>query len=231
MPGLGLWLAPSWEGTVSELRDRLKLAKDPAIRARSHQYDIMHNHMFVVYGFAAIKNLQIIIGGIVQFNHVAFLSVEHRFDLVILIEVAGSKATGSLTSDGIGDPRMSRARKQAAHRGGRIRFERLFETCPGKLVVAQNDAFSLAFDRSRTRLARIQHDVRSWVSANRILWRQKSDRSECDRNHLRQSAVIPLSQHRFPRMGERHYCAPRCNSFPITTPDAAEIVTGPLPTI
>src|ERR1700736_1738211 len=76
----------------SKLGNRLQLADHPAVGTRRHQHDIVHNHMFVVDGFTAVKNLQIVVGGVMQFDHVAFGSIKNSFDLMILVEVARAEA-------------------------------------------------------------------------------------------------------------------------------------------
>ena len=51
----------------------------------------MHDGMFVVDAFATIQNFQIVFSGIMQFDHIAFRSIEDRLELVTLICVAGSQ--------------------------------------------------------------------------------------------------------------------------------------------
>jgi len=109
----------------SELRDSLDLTNNPAVGSRIHQHNIMHSHMFVVYGFVAIENLKIVVRSIVQFNQVTFGSVEHRLDFVTLIEVARTEAAASLTGHLAGKPRISCAyesKRTCNREESRLRF-------------------------------------------------------------------------------------------------------------
>ena len=76
----------------SKLWNGLQLADDPAVGTGSHQHNIAHHDMLVVDSLSAIENLESVVRGIVEFDHVALWGIKDGVYLVTLIEVARRKS-------------------------------------------------------------------------------------------------------------------------------------------
>src|SRR5436190_21122657 len=64
-------LGGGWRaGCLSELRNRLELAYNPAVGSWGHEDDVMHGSVFAVNSLVPIENLQVVFGSVVQFDHV-----------------------------------------------------------------------------------------------------------------------------------------------------------------
>src|ERR1043166_5474468 len=101
---------PCWEPRLasaraaSKLRHGLELPDDPALGSGNHQHDVVHDGMLVVDGLAAVENLQIVFGGVVQFDDVAFGRIEYGVYFVILVEISRSQTTMPLALDSVFQP-------------------------------------------------------------------------------------------------------------------------------
>ena len=96
--------------------------------------------MLVVDRLAPIENLKSVFCGIVEFDDVAFGSIEDSFHFVILIEIAGGNAAAPLAGDRFVEPCAGGACKQTAERCGRVGFQGLLKIHPCELVVAEKGA-------------------------------------------------------------------------------------------
>src|SRR5581483_1420214 len=83
---------PVGGNTASESRNSLQLTDNPAVGARCHQHHVVHDRMFAVNAFAAIEDLEIVFGRIMQFENVSLWRVKDGFQLVGLVLIAATKA-------------------------------------------------------------------------------------------------------------------------------------------
>src|SRR6476620_6109277 len=84
MPCQTAWLAAA---SYSKLRDCLELANYPPVRAGGHQYDIVHDRMFIVDGLAAIMDFKVVLGRVVQFDHVSYWRIKNGIEFMVLVQV------------------------------------------------------------------------------------------------------------------------------------------------
>ena len=146
--------------SASKLWHGLELPDDPALCSGNHQYDIVHDGMLIVDGLAAVENLQIVLGGVVQFDDVTFRRIEYRVYFVILVEISRSQTSMPLVLHSIFQPLVCCRFKQAVQRRGGVRFQGLRQICPGEFVVAKDGAFGQGFDLSRSGFRSVQSYVR-----------------------------------------------------------------------
>src|SRR6202020_585191 len=93
-----------YDSAASKLRYCLKMPNYPAVSARSHEDYVAHDNMLVVDDFSAIENLQLIVGGVVQFHNVAFGGIEHGFHMMILSDIPLAETRPLLAKDGLPQP-------------------------------------------------------------------------------------------------------------------------------
>ncbi len=65
-----------------ELGDGLKLPDYPSVGGGRHEDQVVHHRVLAVNCLAPIEDLQVIFGGIVELNHIAFRSIKDRFKQV-----------------------------------------------------------------------------------------------------------------------------------------------------
>jgi hypothetical protein len=93
-----LWLALP---KSSELWNGLELADDPAVGRWRHQHDIVNGDVLSMNGLASVKDFEIVLSSIVQFNNVTLRGVEDGLQFVNLIRIPGANAASSLTGYGV----------------------------------------------------------------------------------------------------------------------------------
>ena len=65
---------------------------------------------------SAIQNLELKIGRIVEFYHIAFGRVKNRFDFMVLINVPAAETGLLLAHDGLPEPRLGLASERPVQR-------------------------------------------------------------------------------------------------------------------
>src|SRR5579864_1256696 len=115
MPRLRVWVGVQ---DPSELWDCLKLADYPTVRTRCHQHDIVHNRVLIVDGLAAVVDFKVVLGSIVQFDHVTYGSVEDGLEFMPLVEISRGDAASLLAAYSFSQPVIRSAGKKAVQGAG-----------------------------------------------------------------------------------------------------------------
>src|SRR5258706_8834051 len=105
--------------------------------------------MLIMDDLAAIQNLQLILRGIVQFHDIAFGSVKHRFQPVILIHIALAEAGVLLFGYSLQELPFHFSRKRSLQWVGSVELESLGHACPSKAIVSKDRPFGQALDGTR----------------------------------------------------------------------------------
>src|SRR5258706_13686254 len=133
----------------SKLWHSLQLPNHPTIGARSHEYHEVHEDMLIMDDLAAIQNLQLILRGIVQFHDIAFGSVKHRFQPVILIHIALAEAGVLLFGYSLQELPFYFSGKRSLQRIRSIELKSLGHARPRQAIVPKDCPFGQALHRPR----------------------------------------------------------------------------------
>src|SRR5579864_3984077 len=110
MPRLRVWVGVQ---DPSELRDCLELADYPPVRGGGHQHDIVHNRMLIVDGLAAVMDFKVVLGSVVQFDHVTYGGIENGLEFMPLVDVSRNHTASLLAAYSFSQPVIRRAGKKA----------------------------------------------------------------------------------------------------------------------
>ena len=74
------------------------MANYPAVRAGGHQDDIVHDRMFIVDRLAAIMDFKVVLGRVVQFDHITYWGVKNGIEFMVLVQVMRGDSAALLAS-------------------------------------------------------------------------------------------------------------------------------------
>src|ERR1700757_3341000 len=113
MPRLRVWVGGR---DSSELRYRLELADHPPVCTRRHQHHIVHNRMLIVDGLAAVVDFKVVLGRVVQFDHITYGSVEDGIEFMPLVQVSRGDSASLMAAYNFSQPVIRSAGKKTVQR-------------------------------------------------------------------------------------------------------------------
>jgi hypothetical protein len=156
-----------WRGR-SKLGHGLQLPNHPTIGSGRHEDDKVHDDMLIVDDLSSIRNLELILGGIVQLHDIAFRRVKHHLQPVTLICVSLPDAGVLLFGYSLEKFLLCLACERALQRISGAELESLNHTRPCETIVAKDPLLGQAFDLARTGFLRIEFHFDRRVGAKRI---------------------------------------------------------------